>query len=452
MPYEGEFAGYAPLRRITETESVQQLLRRSRVYKSSDVGAGIVPVAAPTVPAALPDLVVAIDGSKAEVQVQNGYPGAEVGYLTVASVLINLKEIDRLDDQRPIDPREFRKTEQAATIDAALPGSNVVTGVHTEACDSFRESLFDVLSNCIVDEDDRTSLLDTYQALLALKPQLEGQKCPYDYRDCDKRFGIDPGLKTCHCDKKRPLFSTDALRIHEGFRAVGTNGEAFGEVMQVWERLLLVHLLRCFERRKLLNKIKRLVFFLDGPLAVFGHPAWLSAAISTELKRLNAKMREATGDDLTILGIEKSGEFVEHFEQIDRTETPGEQRFAPGTYLLPTDHYIKERIIFSESPKRYGLDTYFGRKFLYKSRRGSRIVASIPFLNDEQDTLDSDDVSLYPRFATACALIDKLASSRFQNALTPLVSAHAQAAIPLYLGAKVLEQLARALMRNEEHR
>ncbi len=32
MPYEGEFAGYAPLRRIAETESVQQLLRRARVY------------------------------------------------------------------------------------------------------------------------------------------------------------------------------------------------------------------------------------------------------------------------------------------------------------------------------------------------------------------------------------------------------------------------------------
>lgn len=449
MPYDGEFAGYAPLRRITETESVQKLLRRSRVYKSSDPGAGIVPAAAPAVPQSLPDLVVAIDGSKAEVQVQNGYPGAEVGYLTVASVLINLKEIDRLDDQRPADPREFRKTEEAATIDAAMPGSNVVTGIHTEARDAFREGLYDVLSTCVVDEDDQTCLLDTYHALLKLKPQLEGQKCPYDYRDCDQRYGIDPGMTSCKCDSKRPVYSTDALRIHEGFRAVGTNGEAFGEVMQVWERLLLVHLLRCFERRELLPKLKRLVFFLDGPLAVFGHPAWLSAAISTELKRLNARMLEATGQDLAIIGIEKTGEFVEHFEQIDKTEMQGQERFAAGTFMLPTDSYIKQRIVFSDSPKRYGKDTYFGRKFFYKSRRGARIVASVPFLTDAQDRLDTDDASLYPSFATVCALIDKLASSRFQNALTPLVSAHAQAAIPLHLGAKVLEQLARALMRDD---
>jgi hypothetical protein len=448
--YEGEFAGYAPLRRIAETDSVQQLLQRARVYKSAQVGEGIVPKTAPPVPAELPDLVVAIDGSKAEVEVRNGYPGAEVGYLTVASVLLNLREIDRLDDQRPSDPREFRKTEEAASIDAALPGSNVVTGIHNHARDSFREALFDVLHDRVVDEQDRTRLLDTFQALLALKPQnRDGQRCPYDYRGCEGKLQITGGVKNCGCDQRRPIFPTDALRIHEGFREIGTNGEAFGEVMQVWERLLLVHLLRCFERRNWLDRTRRLAFFLDGPLAVFGHPAWLSAAISAELKRINGKVRASTGEDLLILGIEKTGEFVAHFDQIDATESPGEQRFAPGTLVVPDDTYIKKRIIFSDSPKRYGLDTYFGRKFLYKSRRGARIVASLPFLTDEQDTLDTDNMDAHPRFAAACALIDKLASSRFRNALTPLVSAHAQAAIPLHLGAKVLEQLARALMRED---
>jgi len=77
------------------------------------------------------------------------------------------------------------------------------------------------------------------------------------------------------------------------------------------------------------------------------------------------------------------------------------------------------------------------------------LVASVPFLSDAQDTLDSDDVSLYPRFGTACALLDKLVSSRYPNSLSPLISAHSHAAIPLHLGAKVLQQLARALMREE---
>jgi hypothetical protein len=80
---------------------------------------------------------------------------------------------------------------------------------------------------------------------------------------------------------------------------------------------------------------------------------------------------------------------------------------------------------------------------------GGRIVVNLPFLTDEQDTLSTDDISLYPRLGTACALLDKLVSSRFPNALSPIVSAHSQAAIPLHLGAKVLQQLSKALMRGD---
>src|SRR5436853_7872480 len=56
-------------------------------------------------------------------------------------------------------------------------------------------------------------------------------------------------------------------RIQDRFRDFGSNGEAFGLVMQVLERILLIHLLRCFERRRLLQKMDRIAFVLDGPLA-----------------------------------------------------------------------------------------------------------------------------------------------------------------------------------------
>ena len=218
--------------------------------------------------------------------------------------------------------------------------------------------------------------------------------------------------------------------------------------MSVWERLLLVHLLRCFEQRNWLDRLGTIAFFLDGPLAMFGPPAWLSAAISRELQRLNTVVRTKTGNDMIIVGIEKSGNFVAHFEEIDKRED-GSQHFHPGSYFLPTDSYIKERVIFSDSTKRYGADTYFGRKFFYKTKSGARIVANIPFLTSQQDTIECDDPEPYPRFGTVCALLDKLVTSRFPNALSPIVSAHAQASIPLHLGQKVLKQLAQAIMREQ---
>ena len=93
MPYDGEFAGYRPLQRIVETERVQQLLRKSRVFQPNDTNARVLPKNAPSTFATLPAYVVAIDGSNAEVDVRNGYPGAKIGYCTVASVLLNLAEM-----------------------------------------------------------------------------------------------------------------------------------------------------------------------------------------------------------------------------------------------------------------------------------------------------------------------------------------------------------------------
>jgi hypothetical protein len=181
---------------------------------------------------------------------------------------------------------------------------------------------------------------------------------------------------------------------------------------------------------------------------MFGHPAWLSPLIKAELKRLNKLVRDGTNNDLLIIGVEKTGAFVSHFEEIDKTAS-GEPYFPSRSYALLTDEYIKQRIIFSVSDKPYGKDTYFGRKFFYKAKSGARIVATLPILDDAQDDISRDDVALYPSFGRICSLLDKLVSSRFPNAVGPIVSAHSHAAIPLTLGTKVLEQLARALMKGD---
>lgn len=119
MPYEGEFASYGPLKRIAESDRVKTLLKKARTITPASNGQSLVFMSAPTGNVIPPEFAVAIDGSHAEVDVKNGYPGAKVGYITVASVLLDLKRIDELDEGRPVDPREFRKTEEASTLDAA---------------------------------------------------------------------------------------------------------------------------------------------------------------------------------------------------------------------------------------------------------------------------------------------------------------------------------------------
>jgi hypothetical protein len=472
MPYQGEFAQYDPLRRVVNDQRVNSLLTRSKIHPQ--ISTGNLPRInfADIAPSQFrPTHVIAIDGSNIPVSVQDGYPGAEIGYVTVASVILNLELLDELDTNRPVNPVTYRQTEDAESIDSVFPGCNIVLDEELSAKSSLRKVIFELLNEKKLFEDGE-SLLDTYESLLQYKPD-EDQRCPYSdmYEDiCLSRqptYTKNMGRYQCNCLACFPVYSTDALRLHERFHPDGTNAAIYTEIMQVLERLWLIHILRGFEAKGYLRLLRNFAFVIDGPLAVFGQPAWLSQAIKQELKRLNRVAKPYTdGLDMLIVGIEKSGSFVTHFEQLVLTKREDAETalsnipfnqlathhmnnslIPPQTACLLTDEYIKRNIIYSESERPYGRQTYFGRKFFYRTKSGAQIVASLPFLEDYHENIRQANPDQYPRLADAMALFDQLVSSRHPNSLAPVVSAHAEAAIPLNLGKKVLERMAHELMQ-----
>ena len=378
----------------------------------------------------------------------NGFPGAEVSYLSVASVMLSVKKMRELDEQRPVDPVEFNKLKDVDAIDCALPGCNVVVDNDLSSEQSLRTQLYEIFAKTRMVEDGE-SLLDTYEALLAHKPISRDQSCPYD--DCRASPAIYERRNRryqCACELARPLFSTDALRIHEGMNPAGSNGAMYAEVSQVLEHIWLIHILRTIEQRRWLSSLKRLAFVVDGALAIFGHPAWLSEAISKELRRINDAARTANQSDILLLGIEKTGPFLDHLLQLDIGPRREPNRLPNGFLMLITDQYIKNNIIFSEGGKPYGSQTYYGRKFFYKTRGGARIVSVLPFMRPGDDDLNRAELSQHPRLADSLNILDELVSVRYPDAIVPIIAAHAEAAIPMQMGRRVLEQITRELVEN----
>jgi hypothetical protein len=148
---------------------------------------------------------------------------------------------------------------------------------------------------------------------------------------------------------------------------------------------------------------------------------------------------------MLILGIEKSGTFVNHFEDLDTTKEGITDKIPVQSALLLSDSYIKQNIIFSQSEKPYGLDTYFGRKFFYKAVTGHKIVANIATFSDTQQDLATANPNQFPRLADTMNLLDQMSSNRYPNSVTPLISAHAEAAIPLNLGKRLFEDIAKEI-------
>ncbi len=449
MPFENEFAHYEPLRRILENPKVKALQSRLKIRSVSENQDEIKPCLAELskiVPSDFqPDLIIAIDGSHHEVKIENGFPGAEIGYITVASVLLFLNKVREHSKQDFIDPKEFRETEKAETIDTVFPGCNIILDDETSAKSSMRKTLFEEFKKTSVFNGSE-SLLDTYEHLLKIKIE-KGKnenppECPHE--ECGNSYTFNYGQYTCpHC--KKVLYSTDALRLHELMNPVGSNGELFGQIMSTIERLWLIHILRSFEKQNWLHTLRRVAFFLDGPLAVFSTSAWLTKPITQELRRLNDIANQKYGQDLIILGIEKSGTFFNHFEELDTSKEGAKDIIPVQSAFLLYDGYIKKNIIFSLSEKSYGADTYFGRKFYYKTKNGYRIVPNLAFYSDEQGNVKTALPNQFPRLADVLSLLDKLVSSRYPHSVTPLISAHAEAAIPLNLGKKIFEEIAQEI-------
>lgn len=453
MGFEGEFASYEPLRRLLDSEKVKALQSRlkirERTEETDEFDGDIVKKEDVSESSIRPDLVLAIDGSNLPAKAENGFPGAEFGYITVASVLIDLKKIDELEKSDFIDPREFRKTEKASTIESVFPGCNVIIDSEKSAKASMRKALFDELSSNRVFSDCET-LLETYEYLFRIKREHFAErnlpKSPIEeYSDEDMTYGYG----TYECPHSgEPLYSTDALRLHELMKPSGGNGEMYGQIMSTLEKLWLIHILRAFEQKGWLATLRRVAFIMDGPLAVFSTSSWLTKVISYELSRINTLQKEVNNTDLLLLGIEKSGTFFNHFQEIDTTKDGVEDKFPKQSAFLLKDSYIKKNIIYSESTKPYGQDTYFGRKFFYKAKSGQRIVPVLACYSDTQKNILTSNVNQFSRLGDVMNLLDMLVSSRHPNSVSPLISAHAEAAIPLNLGKRIFEDIAREIREN----
>lgn len=444
MPFENEFASYEPLRRILDSEKVQGITDRLKVnhidkidceeklpfvFKSSDANTFS------------PDLVLAIDGSYHQEMVVNGFPLAEFGYITVASVLILVEKIRQLEEQEFITPASYRETEKAASVDSVIPGCNVILDDDESASVSMRKQLYNELKNCTVFQDGET-LLETYEALLSQRPEGRSPKCPYE--GCDADIPVKSGEYECPaCGRK--LYSSDALRIHELMNNNGSCGEMYGQIMFVLERLWLIHILRAFEQKGWLATLRRMVFILDGPLAVYSTSAWLTKPIIKELERINELSKRINNEDMMILGIEKSGTFTSHFEALDIFSEGSRGKFPCGASLLLSDSYIKSNIIFSQSSKPYGIDTYFARKLFYKTSHGQRLTVNVAVYNDMQRNTETSEAKQYPRLQDVMAVLDTLISVQYENAVMPLITAHAEASIPLNLGRRIFEDIAREI-------
>lgn len=439
MPYENEFASGESLPGLTTSRSVldfQGVINIKDANEQHELPASVNPQRG----CDRITRVIAIDGSTVPTPVRNGYPGAEAALMRIAAVVLDLQAIKNPDPRKIPRPSQIRDMEDCDAMDAVLPGCNVTEKdrLGDSPTRFFRRTIYQTLNGSI--EKGHESLLDTLTAITASKPPQEVQ-CPVE--DCEEKVTPPEGEAHCPCSRRETLYQTDLLGIHERFDETGPNGQVYTLFQQVTEQLTLANILRYCEQAGNPAFIRDTAFILDGPLAVFGSAAWLHTWMRHEIERLHER-RTSNGDPgILLMGVEKTGQFMEHLNQLDYSNRDGPKQVLPNsTALAPTGEYANRHILHRPpGAKDFGRQTYYGRKVMYKNRSGQHSVMTTPIVNEAGRNVECVSNEAFPRLGEALDIMDELSTYLYEDGFAPLVRAHAHAAIPLKAGAEILHKM-----------
>ncbi len=354
----------------------------------------------------LPDYIISFDGSGYELEIDEKFPSTRIGYIQIAAVLVFLKKMLDLRTQQFIDPLELRKMINESLFSMVLPGSNIRENKCNSLKDSWRWDIYQIFKEYKI-ENQR--LLDIFWEIVECSGQIDEKnkkifnnkirlhRCPASDK-CNGPIDIPKeGLNCPECGGA--LYPTDILRIHEEVKELQPNEGPLHRIMNLLEHINLIAYLRYLIKRRpeVLNKI---AFIIDGPLALFGPTAWVHRAI---FNYINGKIYQTLASKKieypVIVGIEKTGNFVEHAEVISKF-------LKSQALMVLTEDYIYQYIL-STIPQSgiYGSETYYGQKVFYKTKTNQILTITIPRLKLGKS---SKEILNHPALLRTLKLLDNI--------------------------------------------
>ncbi|MFD8301520.1 hypothetical protein ACFV29_04050 [Streptomyces sp. NPDC059690] len=395
-----------------------------------------------------PTFTIAFDGSNQEVEARPGYPSVRVGYIQIAGVYVDIIKFLNANRTGLVDARELERAQITQTVNSVLPGSNVflkgITGRDTWRAEfdrSFAESKIDDFGEPF----SLTDALMTIHGAPGVPASSLQCKCPA-CGTFNQTVTTSGGTCTVpECQEK--LYATDALRGYEEFTDDGENLLTLTRAMNIAERLLLISYIDGFYREEA-RRLSQGIFITDGPLAVYGPAAPMKSQFLEYWRQLCAALEERDIAPPLLVGIEKSGRFVDHAYTI-------QNHIPNGNVMMLDTPYVNQYVTNQELDHYYGKDEFYGRRFIYKTSTGEVLVVTVPRLpggrpyekpvrgsNGEFVKLPSEKYESYPTLRATLETLDLMQTRLYPNAVIPVALAHSASSLPLGTGRSVLTLLA----------
>lgn len=379
--------------------------------------------------------IIAIDGGNTEVPVQKEYPSATITFFQFGTLFFNIEDLEGLAYKPFIDPEDIQKLKNVERQKLAIPTKNITYKEHSDLTSSVRKALYEFFMN----KHDKELLIETLKWFLFEeydKPKSFWQlaSCPYD--DCSSVAGLhltrDKMLKDFkfNCPEcKRQIYLTDVFRLHEAIDNELGAGGIIGYLTTTLEQILLVHVIRLILKTKpsLMNDI---LFIKDGPLGFFGQTANMHKPMRNLANYL------IKNNNLYLVGLEKSGMFVEHAQAI-------EKKMKPGEVLLLNNDYIYKYIIpgKADPDNPYANTSYYSAKLFFKSNDERMYVVTIP-VNDKKVVLNPKREDFH-NLDIILSNVAKLRCDMYDDSLIPIALVNKLVSLSNHPSSVILEKFAK---------
>lgn len=387
------------------------------------------------------DHFIAIDGSYQEAVVRPEYPSSTLCFMQFGAVAFSredLVSVDRAPHPAPEDMERLRNLER---LKLAFPLRNMRLADATTLTDSVRKSVYHFFLTSLL---SGSSLMDTLRWFVFREFEntdgervwdLASNPCSPDREKVRLRLADMKPDYTFVCPRTgKSIYLTDVFRLHERIDEHLGAGGILAYLTAAIEQLIIVHILRLISRRRP-AALSNIAIIKDGPLAFFGVTANLHSPMRDLLTHLSRNSQP------TLVGVEKSGPFVEHAHQI-------RDLMQPGEVLILNDDYIYRNILASGSAedagRSYGASTYYGRKVIFKTRTNAIHVLTVPTSKETAEPQLDD----FFGFEHALQVVEMLRCDMYDDALFPIALANKLVSLSAHPSQRILERFASHSVRN----
>jgi hypothetical protein len=389
--------------------------------------------------------ILAVDGGYTTVEVKKSFPSSQIAFFQFGALLFNREDLDSLSSKSFIFPEDMQKLHNLQRFKLAIPIKNVISGNQKSLTSSVRKTIYDFFMkrrdsssfmetlSWLIFQEYKATQLDSYT--LSNDPNLDVGSGAIELKrtQMEDDFTFDNGSGV--------IYLTDVFRLHEAIDDEQGAGGILGYLTRTIEQIILVHFIRSISKFQpaLLNRI---LFITDGPLSFSGQ----TANIHKPMRELCNHLLNEEDRNLFLVGLEKSGAFVDHAHEICLPRE-GEVVLKMGHFILLSNSYIYKYVVPGDSNKmHYGSTSYYGGKIIFHSPYGQVIVLSVPVMDKE--VIKDPKLNYYKNLQEILINIQKLKCDMYDDSIIPVALANKLVSLANHPSKILLEKFAASGVKN----